>query len=576
MFTLLPIQILFSAVGAVNNIVSSYFASNYVGIDAMSAVGLYSPIAQLLAAIGTLLSGGSAIICSKYLGRNEHDKLQHVFALNIILSVAISAILAGLFLAGGLFDLTGFFTTDAVIRPLFNRYLLGQAIGILPTLLGAQFPVFLSIENRSNRTFIASIIYIAVNLIFNLCFIQILHLEEFGIALASSLGMWIFMLVEAQYFLSKDSELKFRFGGIPFRKTGDIISIGLPGAASYIYQTFRGLIVNRLLEIHIGSAGISAFAAANNVMGIFWGIPGGMLAVSRLLIGVSAGEEDRKSMADVLRNMFRYYLPMMFAIDLLIIFFADPTAGIFFRDPASPVRKMMADGLRILPLCMPLSIILMHFTCYGQAMKKYVYINVLALLDGVVGVALFSWLLIKPLGINAVYIANVINGIITTLYIILYSLFMRKKMPRNVEDLMVIPDNFGVSEEDRIDISVASLEEVVDLSKRIQDFCLSRGIDKKRSYLAALAMEEMAGNVVSHGFGKDGKKHYVDIRVSDKDDELIMRIKDDCVPFDPATRREMIEGDDIARNIGIRMVYRLAMDVSYQNILGLNVLSIKI
>ncbi len=37
LFRLLPVQILLAAVGAVNGIVSSFFATNFVGIDAMSA-----------------------------------------------------------------------------------------------------------------------------------------------------------------------------------------------------------------------------------------------------------------------------------------------------------------------------------------------------------------------------------------------------------------------------------------------------------------------------------------------------------------------------------------------------------
>ena len=204
MFTLLPIQILFAVVGSVNNIVSSYFASNYVGVDAMSAVGLYSPIAMLINSTGTLLSGGSAIICGKHLGRNEHKKLQDIFSLNIVLSIIVSIIFIVLLFVAGFFNLTGFFTSDNIIRPIFNRYLLGQTIGVLPTLLGAQFPIFLSMENKSSRTFIASIVYIVVNLIFNIIFIQILHLEEFGISLASSLGMWIFMLIEMHYFISEE------------------------------------------------------------------------------------------------------------------------------------------------------------------------------------------------------------------------------------------------------------------------------------------------------------------------------------------------------------------------------------
>ena len=47
MFRLLPIQILLAVAGAVNGIVSSYFASNYIGIDAMGAVGLYAPIKRM-------------------------------------------------------------------------------------------------------------------------------------------------------------------------------------------------------------------------------------------------------------------------------------------------------------------------------------------------------------------------------------------------------------------------------------------------------------------------------------------------------------------------------------------------
>ena len=44
MFRLLPIQIPVAMAGTFNGIVSSYFAGNYVGIEAMTAVGLYSPL----------------------------------------------------------------------------------------------------------------------------------------------------------------------------------------------------------------------------------------------------------------------------------------------------------------------------------------------------------------------------------------------------------------------------------------------------------------------------------------------------------------------------------------------------
>ena len=576
MFRLLPIQILLAAVSSVNGIVSSFFATNYVGVDAMSAVGLFSPINMLVTSIGTLLAGGSVILCGKYMGRNERGRMQNVFSLNLLLTAMISAVFIVLYALAGSLDLTGFLTSDEAVRPLFNRYLLGQAIGVFPLLLGMQLPAFLSLENRGRLTMAASVVFIVVNIALNFLFVQTLRMEAFGLALASSLGMWVFAIIEAQHFLSGKSQLRVTAKGLRWGEGRSIISTGIPGALSYGYQTLRGLIVNALILAYVGSVGVSAFATGDNLLRIFWAVPGGMLAVSRLLMSVSIGEEDRQTLTDVMRVMFRRFLPLMGGICLLIILCAVPLTHLFYHDPDAPVFRMTVWGLRILPLCMPLSIICMHFTAYGQASGKHVLVHILSVLDGVVCVAGFTALLIPAIGMNSVYIANVLNGVVTTLVIVGYSWLRRKRFPRAMDELMVVPEDFGVPESERMDLTVRSMDEVVTISQRVQEFCLARGIDARRAYLAGLSMEEMAGNVVDHGFTKDTKSHTIDVRVVHKDGDMILRIKDDCVPFDPGERQQLAEDDDITKNIGIRMVFRIARDVQYQCILGLNVLTIRI
>lgn len=576
MFRLLPVQILLAAVGAVNGIVSSFFASNYVGIDAMSAVGLYSPITLLITAVSTMLVGGTVILCGKYIGQNDQGKLQDTFSLNLAVTTLISALITAAFLLLGSFDLTGFLSHDEAVRPLFNRYLLGQAVGVFPLLLGNQLTSFLSMENKGRRTTAASLIYIAVNVLLNLLFVQVLRLEAFGLALASSLGLWVFLGVQAEYFLSGKSHLRVSAKHLRWRQCGEIFRVGFPGALSSGYQTARGLIVNRLLEVFVGSVGISAFAAANNLLNIFWAVPAGMLAVSRLMISVSVGEEDRQTLTDVMRVMFRRFVPLMCCISALIIACAVPLTRLFFRDPAEPVYMMTVWGFRILPLCMPLSIICMHFTCYAQTSDKQGLVHVLSLLDGVVCVVGFSALLIRALGMNSVYIANVLNGVVTTLVIIAYSCLKKRRFPRAMDELMVVPDDFGVPESERMDLTVRSTDEVVRIARQVQEFCHSKGIDRRRAYLAGLSMEEMAGNIVEHGFTKDRKDHSIDVRVVHKDDALILRLKDNCVPFDPGERQRIADPEDVTRNIGLRMVFSLASDIEYQNMLGLNVLTIRI
>ena len=145
-----------------------------------------------------------------------------------------------------------------------------------------------------------------------------------------------------------------------------------------------------------------------------------------------------------------------------------------------------------------------------------------------------------------------------------------------MDDFMVIKDDFGAGEKDRMDISVRSLQDVTSVSGKVIGFYKAHGIDARRCYFSGLFLEEMAGNVVSHGFTKDRKDHLVDIRVVRKAEDVILRIKDDCVPFDPKDRLSMLDDADPAKNIGIRMVYNSAADVQYQNILGLNVLTIRI
>ena len=57
---------------------------------------------------------------------------------------------------------------------------------------------------------------------------------------------------------------------------------------------------------------------------------------------------------------------------------------------------------------------------------------------------------------------------------------------------------------------------------------------------------------------------------------VMLRIKDDCVPFDPGTRKELRDPSDPAKNIGIRMIVRMTEEVFYQNNAGINTLLIRI
>ncbi len=576
LFMLLPVQVLLASIGAVNGIVSSFFASNFIGDDAMSAVGYYSPINQLISAISIMFVTGSTILCGKYIGGNQVRKMRNVFTLDMILSGIVSGILTLIVTLMPLLGATRLMTPDPDAIAALDPFMLGQALGIIPFMLGSQLSSFLSLENRMKRTMVASLSYIVINLALCFLFVQVLSFGPLGLALANSIGMWAFFLIPAAYFLSGKSELRLVRKGLEWRESLDIVKIGAAGAITNAYVAIRGFIVNGIISAYVGSAGISAFAASGAMLALFWAIPTGMQAVSRMMISIGVGEEDKNTLTDVMKTALFRFVPLMCAVSAMLILAAVPLTMVFFRNPADPVYDMTVWAYRILPLCMPLSVICMHFVCYGMASNKQGFVHVMALLDGVICVSSFSALLVPQIGMNGVYIANVLNGVVTTIVIVLYAILKKRGVPKNMEELMVIPADFGVKEEERLDFAVSGMEDVIGISEQVQSFCLDRGIDKRRSMYASLSLEEMAGNVVKHGFEKEEKPRHAFVRAIHKNDDVILCIKDDCRAFDPVARYRLADQNDRTANIGLRIVTGMAKDVNYQNILGLNVLNIKI
>ena len=574
-FRLLPVQILAQLITPVNDIISSLFASNYIGARAMSAVGLYNPIDLFITGISMLIATGAQILCARYIGKEEREGAQNMFSTGLVLTIGFSALSIAVLVLGTLTGLTRIFTADEAVRVSLNHYILGRAVGILPSLLRLLLATFMALENRRKEAILASVVYLVLNPGLTFLFVVMLGMGEFGLSLASSISMWGFLLIELKYFFSGRSMLKLSFSGARPGHAWDIMKTGFPDAISYGYLAVCGFIVNALISRYIGSAGLSANAAAVSLLDNVWAILYGMQAVALLLMSVSVGEEDRESLVNVMRVILYRCVPLIVCVSAVVIMLAGPLAQLFFRDPADPVCRMTTAAFRIIPLCLPFTVIRMQFSGYAKASGQQLLAHTLTLLDSLVFIAGFSALLIRFMGFNAVCFSYVFCSIGCILFVVLWSWVKRKSFPRSIEQVLMIPDDFGVTKDARIDITVRSIDEVVHVSQQVIDFCRRRGISERTGYFSGLFLEEMAANVVEHGFNKDRKSHSVDIRVVHKGDDVILRIKDDCIPFDPSEQMEVINQKDRVKGIGIRLVYRGAKDIRYQSVMGLNVLTIR-
>lgn len=572
-FRLLPYQVLLLIITSINGIVDSLYASNLIGQSAMSAIGLFGPLNHFLYALSIMFVSGTQILYGRYLAR-DRQKINGLFSVMLAVSGGIALVTSLLLVTAVYTGLTGVLVSSQPELQMLNEYILGQAVGIPALVLGQQLFSFMSLENRRKWTMAASLICLLSNIIGDHLFIVVFSWQTFGLGLSTSLSELIFLIVLAAYYFMGKSEWKFSLKGCDWRIGPQIMKHGYSGALSRFVEMFRCLIVNFLIMQYVGTAGLSSFAASNSVLALFWPVPFGIMAVARMLFSISLGEEDRRSLVDVMKIVLTRGMLVVCVMAAALILLAEPLTRMFYRDPSDPVYYYTVMGFRLLPLCMPWSLLSLCYVPYAQGAEKKVISVVLPIVDGAVGVVACSLFLIPAMKMNGLYISNILNGIICALVIFFAAWLTIRRFPRSMEDMMAIPDRVGVGPEDRIDISVTTMEEVVEVSRSVDEFCRRQGLDARKSFFAALCMEEMAGNVVTHGFAKDRKKHSVDIRVVRKGEKLILRIRDNCTAFDPGEYHRAMRPGEIGKNIGIQLVYSMATEVSYQNLLGMNVMTI--
>lgn len=377
----------------------------------MSAIGLYGPFNHFFYAASILLVGGSQILYGKYIVR-ERERVHSLFSSDIIFSAVMSVLTAVLLTLGAITGATRLMVSNEADLQMLNQYILGQAVEIPALVLGQQLFAFLSLENQTKRTMAASIACFIVNAAMNHLFVVIIPMGTFGLGLSSSIATWVFLGIQAWFYISGKSELRFSVHSFEMGEGAQIFRLGYPGAISRFVEMFRCLIVNQLIQIHVGSAGLSAFAASNSVLAIFWAVPFGMMAVSRMLFSISIGEEDRRSLIDTLRIALTKGQLVMLGVVAFLVLMAEPLTRMFYQDAADPVYHMTVMGFRLLPLCMPLSMISLHFDCYAQSIERKRLAAVLPVIDGMVGVVLFSFLLIPSMKMNGLYVANILNGVL--------------------------------------------------------------------------------------------------------------------------------------------------------------------
>lgn len=568
---LLPVQVLVAVVAALNTLIDSIVAGNFLGKEVMAAMGLYAPVMTVFG-LSYVISVGAQILCCKHIGQGETEKLISLFSTCFVFLGTVSIALSALMIIFR-YPLAGFLGATGVSRDLLAQYIFGISFGLVGQVTMNMLMCFLSLNNKLKLSYICMGIMAGLNVGLDILFVCVLQMGAFGMGLSTSISHLVTGIILFVSFLKKDQTIYFHFGNLCFGRLGEAAVLGTPAAMFTIGATIKAYLMNATLLSVGGLDAAAAMTVQGNVCSFVGALPSGIGGTTLMLSGIYYGEEDQESMKQLLKQSLRVGILVTTIGMVAVILCSAPLASLFYTRGEN-VWFLTRRMLLIFPSFLVFNAIFNIFIKIYQSQEQMVFTNVLSVAENLImaGIAMAA----APLmGCDAVWMSFSLSDIICLL-VIAVSVFIKKgKITFHLEDWLKMDQSTYVSEENRLSFTLHSMDDVINISEKIVEFCRSKGLNRKKSNIAGLCLEEMAGNIVRYGF-EPSKKHSIDIRLMYKAEQIILRIRDDCRKFDPKSRIEQCTPEDPLKNAGIRIIGKLASDIDYKNNLGLNVLTITI
>lgn len=570
---LLLIQILSSLSTFVGPLIDGIIISDFLGSDYMAAFGLVTPITVLIAATANIFNAGSQNVAGKYLGQGRSDKLNGLLTSTVLWGAAVGLVITLLLLFGGKPVLTVLGAEGKTLN-ICTDYVNMYAIGIVPTVLMPSLVGFLQMDNGGKTAVAASVVLTGCDVVFDFLAVLVFKNGMIGIGLATSFSYVLALLVLLTHFLKKNVRLHFTGKGSPGKDIKKVLLCGLPAATFLLCNALRVSVTNNIILGVSNLASVAAFSIQNTIRPLTIAFTVGTGITSLLVCSVISGEENRHALRKELSYILKLGMLIALLLTAAILLLARyPLALLFCIGQPEAFIELVTSVIRQFGVSIPFAMLNVIFIYYYQSMRRLWLSTVISVLQNVVFYLAAAKLLSTVMGVDGIWLGYIVSEVLTLLTIVVITWGKNARFPKSVHDFLLLPESFGVSAENRMNVTAVTLEDAVGISERIAAFCRDRGIDSRRSMAAALCTEELAVLAVQNG---RAEKTYVDIYLTYKNGELSIRMRDNSRPFDRRLLAGIPEADDPGAHVGVRLVKGLAREITYHVVLGMNTYSMVI
>ena len=569
-------QILSSLTVMICMFVDSVIIGRFLGVNAMTAYGLTNPILLIFAAFGSMLSAGIQVRCGKTMGRGDRDATDACYTTSLLFGggAAFLGLILILILAGPLSTLLGAGAPvpDNEVFVLTRDYLTGFIIGAPAFLLAQILIPYLQMGGKRIQVAAAVVAMTVADIALDLLNVFVFHGGTFGMGLASSLSYYIALVIGSAWFFRKDCLFRFRPRSARLKLCGELVRGGTPTMVNQVSVVLLVFLTNKVLLALSSTLAVAAFSVISTVSNLCTCFGAGIGSVALTLGSVFYGDEDRNTLLAVVRTSLRTGVVLGAAVMAVVALLSPILVRLFLTDAPEAVA-LATQGMRLYALSIPFSVLVSSMKNYYQGIGRTAFSQLLSFVQSFAFKAFFIVLLSRVLGTTGVWLSWLCGE--AAALVLLSAVVWRKtgEVSLRPEAYALLPEELGGGEDFRM--IVRDIDGAIAASAGAGDFCRSHGAGTRNSMLISLCIEEMVSNIVEHGFTKDRRKdHVVDVRVSPGENGTRIRIRDNCVRFDPVAYPSLHAGEDPAAHVGIRMVMKMVKDANYISSLGLNNLTL--
>lgn len=331
------------------NTADTLIVGNFVGTQALAAVGATGPFVNLLVGLFVGLCSGAGVIVSQSFGAKDYETVDRQVHTALVFSVLIGAVLTvvGLLTAEPMMRLMG---TPEEILGQSTLYLRIYFLGMIPQILYNTGTYILRATGDSKRPLYFLIAASLVNIVLDVVFIAVLGWGVAGAAIATVLSQ-VASAVLTLRCLAGSEGLPWHISLDKMRMESSILvaicTIGIPAAAQSAMYNISNMFIQSCMN-SFGTDTIAAWGVYGKIDFVFW------MTINSLGIAITTfvGQNFGARQYDRVRSGVRVCMGMAAGLTLCVsvsfYLAAEPLFRIFTQDP-----NVVAVGVQLMHVLTP-------------------------------------------------------------------------------------------------------------------------------------------------------------------------------------------------------------------------------